>query len=529
MRNGYFRLVGMPDGYGVAIYRPHEDGEEVQIGEILDYLDSLEIGYERKKFELAIMRGEDTVCRLGSGTCPACAEQYRLTVSEDGMSATVRFIAPSECGGRVSFDAFMRELRARNITHGIDMEVLQDHFQTTGVYCTDLVIARGKLPVQGEDARIIYHFNTDLHRRPAQREDGSVDYFHMTTINHCHKGEELARIIPEVQGENGFDIYGKPLRPKGVKRKSLKFGRNIDLSEDKRSISSAVDGHVILVDDKVFVSAIYELDCVGVSTGNIDFEGSVEIRGDVSANYEVKAGGNVIVNGLVEGAKIVAGGNIIIAKGMNGMGKGSLKAGGDIVVKFLENTKAVSGGYIETESIINSRVSAGTEVRVESKKGTIMGGYVQARSRIIAKTIGSDMGTTTSLEVGVNPMVKTQYSRIRKAMSDHNESISNAGVILSNFKDKVEKGVKYNKAQINYIKDLAKTVKDKAAELEEMGRQLEKLQAMLEIQKLSEVLVYDEIFPGTTIVIGDATKILQTSYQYCKFKREQGEVRMLPL
>lgn len=249
----------------------------------------------------------------------------------------------------------------------------------------------------------------------------------------------------------------------------------------------------------------------------------------MSANYEVKAGGNVIVNGLVEGAKIVAGGNIIIAKGMNGMGKGSLKAGGDIVVKFLENTKAVSGGYIETESIINSRVSAGTEVRVESKKGTIMGGYVQARSRIIAKTIGSDMGTTTSLEVGVNPMVKTQYSRIRKAMSDHNESISNAGVILSNFKDKVEKGVKYNKAQINYIKDLAKTVKDKAAELEEMGRQLEKLQAMLEIQKLSEILVYDEIFPGTTIVIGDATKILQTSYQYCKFKREQGEVRMLPL
>ena len=72
-------------------------------------------------------------------------------------------------------------------------------------------------------------------------------------------------------------------------------------------------------------------------------------------------------------------------------------------------------------------------------------------------------------------------------------------------------------------------ITEKMGVQEEMGRQLEKLQAMLEIQKLSEILVYDEIFPGTTIVIGDATKILQTSYQYCKFKREQGEVRMLPL
>ena len=122
----------------------------------------------------------------------------------------------------------------------------------------------------------------------------------MTTINHCRKGEELARIIPENPGENGYDVYGQAIKPREVKHATLKFGRNIELSEDKHVIRSMVDGHVTLVDDKVFVSDVYEVKNVDVSTGNIEFDGSIEISGNVVENFEVKAGGNVIINGLAE-------------------------------------------------------------------------------------------------------------------------------------------------------------------------------------------------------------------------------------
>ena len=95
-----------------------------------------------------------------------------------------------------------------------------------------------------------------------------------------------------------------------------------------------VDGHVSLVEGKVFVSDVYEVENVDLSTGNIDFEGSVQVKGNVSSNFVIRAGGNVIISGVVEGAYIEAGGNIIIARGMNGMTKGILKAGGNIVAKF---------------------------------------------------------------------------------------------------------------------------------------------------------------------------------------------------
>lgn len=529
MQNGYFRLVSCTDGYGVALYQPKGGGEEIGIEELAEYLDGIKAGYERKRLEMIILGEEDGCYRLGSGPCPPVPETYRLTVSEDGMFASARFIPPSETGARITFDDFLKDLRFRNITYGIKVDALQEHFQSDSDYCTDIVVAKGKEPVQGQDARIEYNFNTELHRRPAQREDGSVDYFHMTTINHCRKGQELARIIPESPGENGYDVYGQPIRPREVKRATLKFGRNIELSEDKHVIRSLVDGHVTLVDDKVFVSDVYEVKNVDVSTGNLEFDGSIEISGDVAANFEVKAGGNVIINGLVEGARIIAGGNIIIAKGMNGMGKGYLKAGGDVVVKFLENARVVTGGYVETEAILHSRVSAGNEVRVEGRKGIIVGGYVQAGTRISAKVIGASMGASTILEVGVNPLIKTQYNNMQKNITDNTKTVKNAEVILANFKDKLKKGFQYNESQVKYMKSVAKLVEEKGAELEQMNRRMEKLRAMMETQKQAEVVVNDEIFPGTTIIIGEASKTIQTSYHYCKFMKERGEVCMAAL
>ena len=303
MQNGYFRLVNDSDGFGVALYQPKDGGEEIQIDELTSYLDNLKISYDRKKLELMLMAEVDSVCRLGRGNCPVFSETYQLNISTDGMTVMVRFIAPSQGGKRLTYDDFLHDLRYRNIKYGIQEQALREHFASEDSYCTDILAAKGTDAIQGTDARIEYCFNTDTHRKPAQREDGSVDYFHLTTINHCKKDDVLARIIPETPGTPGSDVYGNIINPRETKRETLKFGRNIQLSEDKNSIVSLVDGHVSLVDDKVFVADVYQVKDVDVSTGNIDYDGSVEVTGYVAANFEVKAGGNVVINGLVEGAK----------------------------------------------------------------------------------------------------------------------------------------------------------------------------------------------------------------------------------
>lgn len=73
------------------------------------------------------------------------------------MQAIVRFYPASQTGKRATMDSVIKDLRFRNIVYGIQMSVLQDHFMSDGIYCTDLVVARGKEPRHGTDAYIKYY------------------------------------------------------------------------------------------------------------------------------------------------------------------------------------------------------------------------------------------------------------------------------------------------------------------------------------------------------------------------------------
>lgn len=528
MQNGYFRLVKDDLGTGIELFPPQGQAEGIRMGELCDYLDGRGIVYDRRQIDILLQDNRNTVYHLGDFECPAVPETYSISVSEDKMSATVRFFSPSSTGERITYEDFLRDIRFQNISNGIQTEELQQHFLSEGIFCTDIMLAKGKEAVAGIDAQVEYMFETDPHKRPEQKPDGSVDYFRLTTINQCKKGQVLARIIPEKPGVDGYDIYGSMTKAKTPKAAVLKFGRNIALSEDRRAITSMVDGHVTLVDGKVFVSDVFEVKDVNVASGNLEFEGSIQVNGDVAENFEVKAGGNVIINGLVEGARVIAGGNIIISKGMNGMSKGFLRAGGDIVVRYLENTRVVAGGYVHTEAILHSKVSSGNEVTVEGRKGVIVGGYVQASKRITAKSIGANLGASTILEVGVNPLIKTQYSRVQKAILEDTKTIQNAQVIIENFREKLKKGVQYNETQLKYIKTVTTLVVTKQEEVKKMNERLLRIRKLMETQKQAEIVVNDEIFPGTTIIIGDASKTIQSNYHYCKFMRKQGEVTMVP-
>ncbi|MBQ7934533.1 MAG: DUF342 domain-containing protein [Lachnospiraceae bacterium] len=530
MRNGYFRLVKMPGGFGLKVYSPTAGGAAVKLDEVLAYLELVHIQNDPVEIKKAMMQldQQDTIF-LGLTDCPPIDEQYQLKISDDAMEAWVRFYPPSETGQRMSFQEFVRDLTSRNVISGVLMDNLQNHFQSDGIYTEDFLVAQGTLPRHGTDARIEYYFNTDLHIQPTMREDGSVDFFNLNMINHCQKGDLLAEIIPEDPGEYGLTINGNRVKPRDVKRQVLKFANNIELSEDRLSIRSKVNGHVMLVDDKVFVSDVYEVENVDISTGNIDFEGSVQINGNVASNFVVKAGGNVIINGVVEGAYVKAGGNIIIARGMNGMSKGTLEADGDIVAKFIENATVTAGGYVHTEAILHSHVTAGTEIEVTGKKGFITGGHVQAYNRIQVKTLGATLGTSTIVEVGINPQVKQEYIDLQKDIGEVAKVIKSTQPIISNFLEKKAKGARFTEDQVKYIKNMAVLLETKKKELAEKNKRMLSLQSMIDLQRKAEVVVQGVVYGGTTIIIGDVSTVLQSSYQYCKFERIGGDVKSVPL
>ncbi|MCM1100930.1 MAG: FapA family protein [Clostridium sp.] len=531
MQNGYFQLVSTPGGgFGVKFFPPKDEGTAVQIGEVTSWLDERGIVYNLASLKQFLESGKEIVSFLGQEECPAVDESYKIEISEDSMLATVRFYPPSETGKRITFNEFLSDLRFKNITSGIRMGELQDHFQSDGVYCTDLLVAKGKEPRHGTDARIEYYFNTDLRARPTLNEDGTADFFQLNIINHCHKGDLLARIIPEDEGEYGINIMGARIKPRDVKKAFLRYGKHIALSEDKLSISSEVDGHVMLVDGEVFVSDVYTVENVDISTGNIDFNGSVQVNGNVASNFTVRAQGNVIINGVVEGAYIYATGNIIIARGMNGMSKGTLRAGGNIVAKFIESADIVAeSGYVDTGSILHSTVTAGDMVTVGGKRGFITGGYVKAGNKISAKNIGAEMGAPTVVEVGMNSKMKEEYINLQKMVAELMKEIREAQAVLKDFADKHAKGVHFAADQLLKVKEAAKSNETNKKLLAKKNQEMLTLQQVVETQRKAVVEVTGEVFPGTTIVIGDSSMAVQSSYKYCRFERVQGEVKMAPL
>lgn len=525
MQNGYFQLVNAPGGYGLQIFQPKDGGAEVNLQEVLNYLERESVPYDPMAIKKAILSGEDTVCFLERKDCPALEETYSIEVSQDNMQVILRFYPASQSGKRTTMDSVIRDLRYRNVVYGIQMNVLQDHFMSDGIYGTDLIVAKGKEPRHGTDASVRYYFNTDVHAQPTLKDDGTVDYFHLNMINPCRKGQLLAEIIPEDEGEYGITVQGAKIRPRQVKKAHLEFGHNIEISEDRKKLTSLVDGHVSLVEGKVFVSDVYEVENVDLSTGNIEFEGSVQVRGNVSSNFEIRAGGNVIISGVVEGACIEAGGNIIIARGMNGMAKGNLRAGGDIVAKFLENATVSAGGYVNTESILHSNVTASTEIQVTGKRGFITGGHVRAGQRIEVKTLGATLGAPTVVEVGVDPEKKAEYMKLQKEISEIVKNIRSIQPILASFTEKKNRGVRFTPDQLNYIRNSAATMETQKKSLAEKNARMQELQMEFNPQEKAAVIVKGEVYPGTTIIIGDSSMQVKNTYQYCRFERIDGDVK----
>jgi uncharacterized protein (DUF342 family) len=530
MANGYFQMFQAEAGTYLRVMKPTEDGETVELSEVMGYLDEQGVPYDvpTLKQGLAVAK-ENPAAEMAVPLCgmalPPVNETFSVDISLDKMQATARFYAPSEGGNRTNRDEIMLTLTRRGVTKGIKEEAI-DAFLQNPRYCTDIIIAEGQEAKQGKNAHVEYFFDTAPNTKPTLLEDGSVDFFHLHNIVHCHAGQLLASLTPEDKGGAGYNVLGEVLKPVEVRGHTFKKGNNITISEDKLSVTADVDGHVTLVNNVIVVANVYQVEDVSSATGNIDFEGSVVVRGNVLSNYVVKAKGNIEVEGVVEGATLESGGDIILRRGMKGMGRGLLKAKGNVISQFIENAKVEAGGNVSTDAILHSMINAGHEISVTSKKGFITGGRVCAGKMVQVKTLGSQMGSDTIVEVGVDPSTKHRIQHLQKHINELNKEIKAAQPILNSMAQKIAQGVKLSPDQVKYVQSLSAENKERTAELEAAMEELDTLQEKHENIIAASVVVTGDVYAGTMITIGDTSMTVQTSMSYCRFVSRGGEVKM---
>lgn len=452
-------------------------------------------------------------------------ERYKLRVTPDKMQAYMKFYEPSEKETPLTPNDVVQELWEHGIRAGVNKTAIHNFFENKN-YQEEVLVAEGLEPKQGKNAYIEYLFNTDNRVKPTLLEDGSVDFFHLNVVTSCKKGDLLARMHDAIPGIAGTNIYGETIKPADVNTVKFQYGKSIEVSESGKELISMVDGHVELVQGSVFVSDVLEVENVDNATGNIDYEGNVKINGNVCTNFEVKAKGDIIVNGVVEGAQLEATGNIVIVRGMNGMGRGRLRAGGNVISKFLENATVQADGYVSSESILHSHVMAGTEIVVSGRRGFITGGKVSATTLVDVKTLGSSMGADTIVEVGAQPDVKNRIAELQKNISDATKTLQTIQPVLLSTKQKIAKGAVLTPEQTKYVQTLIAANKQHTEAVENWSRELDELQKQLTESEGKGIIVRGEVYPGTKICIGDVSMVLQKSAQYCRFIKERGDVRM---
>lgn len=527
-KNAYVKLDIRANGNFLVLYPAAEGGAALNIDAIEKYLDKVFAG----KYEKVLVREElkkplhsMREVLITQDKIPVVNETVVVTISPDRMKASGRFY-PAAGGNQLNRESIISEMVKAGVKYGVAEDNIAA-FLEKRIYDEDIILAVATKQIEGTDAEITYHFNTDLTLKPKMNEDGSVDFHNLDVISSVSAGALLAELKPAVMGKPGIDVCGNLLRPVKVRQKVLRPSQNIRISEDGLQAYSQVSGHATVVDDRIFVSDVYDVPAnVDTSTGDIVYEGNVHVRGNVMAGYSVHAKGNIIVEGVVEGAQLVAGGNIILKRGVQGMERAVLKAEGNIISRFIESATAEAGGYVSADAIMHSNVSAKGEITVDGKKGYLTGGTIRSGSLIAARNIGSAMGTATNLEVGIEPEIIEEYHSLNEELEKNKEEQERNLPILMSFAKRIKLGEKLAADKMLQFKEASTTRENLMKREAEIVERSQQLKEQIDNYTSGKVKVQGVIYPGTKIMISGATYYVKQEATYCSFSKEQGEVKL---
>jgi hypothetical protein len=456
--------------------------------------------------------------------------KMEIRISEDGLSCSMKLTPPLGKLPLPSPEDIERFLRDHGVVEGFKADVIRA--LASGSHLNQWVeVARGREVVHGKDAAIVY--KVDLQRlKPKETQEGKrVDMKDLGTVINVLKGQELAEKTPPVPGQDGMTVMGKPIKVQAPKDKNLPAGSGTEMSEDRMHLYAAQDGHLSIKDGKLCVLPLFEVKGdVDYGVGNIQFVGPVMVRGSVREGFSVKAGGDLFVDGVVEGAHLSCEGNMVIKVGVRGTGKALLEAKGDVSCAYIDQAHVRAGGDVRvSEAIMHSQVSARGSVIVQgSKKGQIVGGRVQAGIEVVCETLGSEMGTKTEVVVGVPPELMEERRRIVESLKDLKAKMGDVNTNLGYLKKLEERDLLDDQKRALMVR-LTRAKFQLQGQISVLEKRMAAIEAEVESSKASgRVRVKGTCHNGVVVSIRGMNYIVRSDQKFVSFAVEEGEIRIKP-
>ncbi len=359
---------------------------------------------------------------------------YTIKIDDDKMTARLPLTPPSG-GAPATLFQIQLTLQERGIVKGIMTNEIEAALKEG--YSTERIIAQGVHPVKGIDARFQSLIPKIRERKPQVDQRGIANYRDLGQLIVVRPGDPLMCRTPPTEGQKGWDITGQVLMPQSGQDVQFASGlQGVELDPDagldpdnNTLLLATITGQPKLVPNGVVVEPTIALPQVDISTGNMSFDGTINIKGDVKDGMKIHATGDVFVGGTVEAAEIEAGGNIVIKGGVIGHSEHSgdpnevptfnaiIISEGSISAHFAENVCMEAGVDIIIEEFsMHNHLAALNRILVGKsggKKGRIIGGVTNASVLVKTAIIGSSAGFITKIRAGFNPYLQTQIDKLK--------------------------------------------------------------------------------------------------------------------
>jgi hypothetical protein len=298
----------------------------------------------------------------------------------------------------------------------------------------------------------------------------------------------------------------------------LKYPEKLHLVAKKNG-AVVKKGGKIAVDNLLVIHGNVDYD-----TGNIDFDGNVEIHGTVRDQFSVRATKDISIEGEigVGAAKKIesVNGDVYIKGGLNGKGI-TVITGNNIFLKYvkegiLKAKNDIHIGLYAIDAVIESE-----NVFLSEKKGKIIGGRLKAKYRVESNAIGNKMERVTKVNVeGFNR--EELYIHLRSLNIEYDRLSSRRNKLkrkLNIFENNLSR---LDEKSLNTYNALVVTFDQLMAEIERLENKIESIKNNLKTKGEGEIKVFKAAYPRTILEIKSSQKILsKKTHESIYFKDNQ--------
>ncbi len=426
----------------------------------------------------------------------------------------------------ITIEQIIELIRSHGITYGILDDQLETFMKKFDVLEDPIIFAKGMEPQAGKNGWLDFH--VQLGTLMNIEEGHVVDFKEIMVIPKVETGTKLVTIISPTEPVDGKTVTGEKIKAKPGKPAVLKTGENTALHEEYQAIYATGSGQVSLANNKIQVLPVYEVDdSLSLKTGNIDFNGSIVIRGDVPTGFSLKARGDITIHGIVEAAELEAGGSIFVHEGIHSLGKGHVKAGVDIRARSVNQGNLYAERNIIIEnSCLHSHVEANEMLYCQ--RGHLIGGNISAGKRIQGNDFGNRLSTKTVIFLGQSSTEANRQDELEKEMKKATEQIQKLKLLGEKLESLKMVRDLSSKERVMLLRQ-KNSLEASELELTELQEQYESLTTENESPEFLKIDVNGIIYPNVHITVGKYATAIKQEYKQVSVIYKHQDFSIVPL